>query len=156
MILSVDIETKSATDNREHALIPHLGEITCVGVYGEGVSKVFRDLPEFNTFIQDAIANGAQLIGHNFKFDLKFLSAHGVHIPTAAWHGDTCLMAAASYKKVPEEWLEAYEVKRVEENKKLPHGYSHRNAGRHSLKTLAPYFLSVDPFWENPSKTTDK
>ena len=48
-------------------------------------------------------------------------------------------------------YLEWYGEERNRLNKLLPKGFSHRDAGKNSLKTLAPFFLDISPFWEIPA-----
>ncbi len=162
MLHAIDIETKCAHScevNCEHALDPFHSIITCVGVYAFDVIlgetfHYFTDLNDFRSFIErtpDAI-----FTGQNLKWDLKQLSHHGVLVPIERWQYDSQLMAAAYTQKIPESWLKKYEEKRELENKKLKRGYSHREGTLHSLKTLAPYFLGVAPFWENPEEHMNK
>lgn len=161
MLLSLDIETKRADHIKEadkkatDALIPHKNTITCIGTYSEEDGPVvfrgqymIRDLQEYLVSIKDL-----ELIGHEFKFDIKNLHFHGMDgfWLIKHWIGDSKLMAYVSTDKISERWLKTYEVQRKVENKKLPKGYSHRRAMQHSLKTLAPYFLKVEPFWEDPT-----
>lgn len=160
MKLSLDIETACgvsgcADRDCKHALDFNRNRITCVGLYGEShdgrlVSEVHRDIGHLSRRLVSL--SPTLLVGHNIiSFDLKTLKAKGLdltHIPT----DDTQLMAVAAVNKIPESWLETYEAKRKAINKALPHGHKgHREAGQHSLKTLAPFFLGVEPFWE----TTD-
>jgi len=69
---------------------------------------------------------------------------------------DTQLMAHVSTRKVPKSFLEKYESRRMELNAELPKGRGHRKAKALSLKVLAPYFLKVPPFWENPLDHNDE
>lgn len=153
-LLTIDIETKSKTENKEDALNPFKNEITVIGVEAIGTEEVsiYRNLQEFKKEIWDNPE--FQFLGHNFKFDYKVLSHHLGARPAGginAYAHDTRLMAYILTEKISEEWLERYEAERVVLNKKLPPGVNHREAGKYSLKTLAPYFLGVDPFWENPA-----
>lgn len=153
MIYSLDIETAcnlGCEGKCDHALVPHQASITCIGIHCESYEAVFRDLNEFKEWIPYE----ATFVGHGFKFDLKHLKFHGIDLRGYEWH-DTSLMAATITEKIPTEWLDSYEKKRVEENKKLARGYSHRKAKGLSLKTLAPYFLKVEPFWETPENHDD-
>jgi DNA polymerase I-like protein with 3'-5' exonuclease and polymerase domains len=150
--ISLDIETEcdvsGCVDTQcKHALDFNRNRITVVGLYGEGIKEVHRDLVGLSARIESL--GPVVLVGHNIiSFDLKTLKAKGVdltHYPVE----DTQLMAVAAVEKIPQEWLEGYERKRKEINKALPHGHKgHREAGQHSLKTLAPYFLRVPAFWE--------
>lgn len=156
MLVSIDIETKCAVlgcpGHCEHALDPYKSDITCIGVYYEQDSiehkQVYRDIKDLSLFLNSVI--DLKLVGHNIKFDLKHLNSKGLDL-RSYWEDDTQLMAATSVEKIPQEYLDWYERFRVIKNKELPRGYSHRKANKHSLKTLAPYFLKVDPFWENPA-----
>jgi len=149
MLVSLDIETRSITDDRDDALIPHLSEITIVGVWCPEFEGTFTNLVELQKFIDDN--PDYVYVGHNFQFDLKHLLHHGVKIPTHQWAQDTTLMAATSITKIPDSYIKGYQNLRAVKNKELPKGYSHRRAGPKSLKTLAPYFLKVKPFWEDPT-----
>jgi len=80
--------------------------------------------------------------GHNFKFDWLHLAVHGFTIPLDRWIGDSSIAAYVLTEKIPNDWLDRYEIQRKKK------GSHHRKAGKHSLKTLAPYFLGVEPFWE--------
>lgn len=146
LLVSLDIETESITDDSNDALYPHLSRITCVGLWCPDFACVFRDLKELKEFIE---SNDLEFVGQNFQFDLKHLAHNGIQIPMDKWVGDTRIMAGLLNKKIPESWLKEYEHKRIELNKNLKKG-KHRKAGEHSLKTMAPYFLGVEPFWETP------
>lgn len=89
------------------------------------------------------------LVGHGLKFDLKTLAAHGLDL-SSHWSDDTLLMAAALTEKIPTGWGEHYERERKRLNAGLPRGSLHRPFSSHSLKSLAPYFLGVPAFWEDP------
>lgn len=149
MLLALDIETRSTTKDNEDALNPRKSKITCIGVYGEGFKQVYR--APWNDFLEEIYNNNNySFVGHNFKFDLKHLFHNFGIMPNweERWQDDTRLMAYVSTDKVSDEFLEDYEKKRVQLNARLK--VKHREAGLHSLKTLAPYFLEVEPFWENP------
>lgn len=153
-LLAIDIETKSVTKDKDDALNPFKNEITCIGVYGKDFSKVYR--APWTSFIDEIYNNKSYVFtAHNGKFDLKHLSVHlGYELPDLdnRWAGDTRLMAFVSTDKIPQEYLDAYEMKRKELNKHRTN--PHREAKMHSLKTLAPYFLDVEPFWE-PDESHD-
>jgi DNA polymerase I-like protein with 3'-5' exonuclease and polymerase domains len=91
------------------------------------------------------------LSGANFKFDFNCLHAKGLTIPWEKWQDDVTLLATCLTEKIPQDWLDAYEAERVKRNALLPTGIEHRKSKEHGLKTLAPYFLGVEPFWENPA-----
>jgi hypothetical protein len=159
--LSLDIETECDVEDCtesdcKHALDHHRSRITVVGLYFEmaGVvhREVYRDLGRLRIRL-DGLCDFT-LVGHNLlQFDLKHLKAKGLDLTDRPWEC-TQLMAVAYSRKIPDEWLARYEARRKEINKTLPHGHkAHREAGKHSLKTLAPYFLGVQPFWE---ETGDK
>lgn len=156
MLISLDIETKcnlGCSHICEHGLYPHQSKITVIGIVTEdGYTKTFRDLVDFNRWLtQELSLENPTFLGQNLKFDIKHLKFHGIDIPIKSWAHDTQLMAFVLTEKIPEQWLAEYEVKRTAANKLLPTGYSHRRAGQYSLKTLAPYFLGIEPFWEDPT-----
>lgn len=156
MLISLDIETKCAlgcTHICDHGLYPHQSKITVIGVVCEdGYKNTFRDLSDFDSWARNLPEyDPATLLGQNLKFDIKHLKFHGIDMPVEMWAHDTQLMAFVLTEKIPEQWLLQYEVKRLEANKLLPMGHSHRKAGQYSLKTLAPYFIGVEPFWEDPT-----
>lgn len=162
LLVSLDLETKcavaSCTDNQcQHGLTPHLATVTVVGLYWEVSGKpytyVTRDLRQLATKL--AKLEPYTLVGARLKFDLRMLHHHGLPIPVERYHHDVSLMGVASYEKVPAQWLAEYEGQRKLENKKVKRGFSHRKGTRHSLKTMAPYFLGVKPFWEDPSDHDD-
>ncbi len=154
--VALDIETECTVEGCskkcKHALDPFTSRITCVGIYNgseeHGDNRVFRNLSDLDSFLQSH--RNFRFVGHNLKFDLKHLKHHGIEIPLEHWRHDTQLMAAALTTKVEENYLQWYEEHRAIKNKQLPKGYSHRNAKGLSLKVLAPFFLKVEPFWENP------
>jgi DNA polymerase I-like protein with 3'-5' exonuclease and polymerase domains len=159
--LSLDIETECDVEDCtesdcKHALDHHRSRITVVGIYFEmaGVvhREVYRDLGRLRIRL-DGLCDFT-LVGHNLlQFDLKHLKAKGLDLTDRPWEC-TQLMAVAYSRKIPDKWLARYEARRKEINKTLPHGHkAHREAGKHSLKTLAPHFLGVQPFWE---ETGDK
>jgi DNA polymerase I-like protein with 3'-5' exonuclease and polymerase domains len=155
MLISLDIETAcnvGCETKCDHALDEYRNRITVIGVFyeREGVptARTFRDLGSFRAFLSGL--GEFHFVGHNLKFDLKNLSSRGIHLENH-WEDDTLLMAATLTQKIPSEWLAWYETRRAEENEKLPRGYSHRPGSAHSLKCLAPYFLNVQPFWEDPT-----
>lgn len=151
MLYSLDIETACNVNGCEevecgHALDPHRNKITVLAIYKEDDQTIFRNLKLFRKWLENN--PDAKFVGHNLKFDLKVLNAHGVPIMEDRWEHDTSLMATVFTTKIPKYWLEEYENRRRELNKSLPKGKGHRKASFHSLKTLAPFFLGVEPFWE--------
>jgi DNA polymerase I-like protein with 3'-5' exonuclease and polymerase domains len=64
-------------------------------------------------------------------------------------------MAVASLTKVSEDLLEQYETERRRKNKEYKlnggKGPGWRATQKHSLKVLAPFFLGVEPFYEDPN-----
>jgi len=145
-LISLDIETTG--------LRPYVDDITCIGGYSDDGdwTNVYRNVARFHNSFRRRDEDWG-LFGHNFKFDIHFLVTHGVHKQFLLdhWSDDTQLMSHVWTEKVPEKYLEWYAAQRVIENKKLPVGYSHRPARGNSLKVLAPYWLGVPPFWENPA-----
>jgi len=104
-----------------------------------GLVATFKRVEELQEFLN---MTPGTLTGHNFKFDLFFLMKKGLKVGLSRWQHDSQIAAFVSTEKIPTDWLEQYEAER----KSL--GSHHRKAGQHSLKTLAPYFLNVEPFWE--------
>lgn len=157
-LVAVDLETKCnvpecTSGSCDHALRPETGRITVIGAYDGNEFKHWTDPAAFGESLLKEYAD-ASLVGQNFVFDIRFLVAAvpALQMPLLRqWFGDTQILAHVLTDKIPDAWLEDYEKLRKEENKKLPHGYSHRAASKHSLKTLAPYFLGVEAFWEDPT-----
>lgn len=160
-LLALDLETvcdvadckgRGSVCTEDHSLSPWHSRITVVGVYGEVEGKIvqrtFRDLTALDSYL-NSLDTMVSFIGHNFKFDLLHLYAKGIDIELAKWNGDSQLAAYVLTDKIPDSWLTDYEEKRS----KLK---GHRRAGKHSLKTLAPYFLGVQPFWESEDKDNDE
>lgn len=129
-----------------HALDPHKGRITQVGVWSPEESHVFKKPGHFHIWW---IEEERRAIGQNFKFDLKFLAQVGIDYLDEHWVGDTQLLASLYEPKIPDKWLEEYNAKRDEliKNDK-ENSYKYRKGSKHSLKTLAPYYLGVEAFWE--------
>lgn len=155
---ALDLETEcaveSCTDSQcKHALIPHLARITIIGIWAPDESHIFRTPAELAAFLETRPHYG--LLGQNLKFDLKMLHFHGLSIPTDRWIDDSQLMAYVCLDKVPQEYLSWYAVERKKRNDVLSSGHGHRPGSALSLKVLAPYFLGVEPFWENPEDHND-
>ena len=168
-LLSLDIETvcnvatckwfgkgKQCSDG--HALIPHLARITCVGIWDGETGKVLRAPDSLNLAKMTKAYLDEQgeysLCGQGFKFDLKFLNYHGAGIPLDRWAHDSQILAHTSITKIPQHWLDAYEEQRKARKKRGEE--EGRSAKQHSLKTLAPYFLGVEPFWETEDMDNDQ
>lgn len=143
--ITLDIETSPKEEYKhdtEAALNRHRNVIDLVA-YTDGIStSVNRGV----VGISDVVL-GKPICGHNLKFDLINLIHHGVSVEVAQYEHDTQFMGVALSHKIPERWLDEYEEKRRQKNKETGRPI-HRKAGRYSLKTMAPYFLGVDPFWE--------
>jgi len=161
-LTSLDIETVCNVESCngfgdykkcEHALSPWHGRITKIGVVSDVNKRVFCDVHELLGEYSFQYINDRYYVGHNFKFDLLWLAVHGVDISRVDWHC-TQLMAYVLTEKISDGWLAEYEQRRVLLSAA---GQSfHRKAGKHSLKTLAPYFLKVEPFWETEDKADDE
>lgn len=147
-LLAVDIETTGLNHNKD--------EITVIGVSdGDQFNRALRG-PNMLHELKHIIADYEQITGHNFKFDLKFLITAGLDFPIDKWTHDSSLLAFNFPEKIPASWLDAYELERRKQNKSRAVGERHREAGKYSLKTLAPYFLGVEPFWEAVDHDNDE
>lgn len=149
MLYALDIETEcnvGCTTACDHGLDPWRSRITVVAVANELEQLVFRDLNSLKKWLE---LNNPRLTMQNGKFDTKHLLVHGVDV-RPYWVHDSQLLAFLFQTKIPDSWLASYEAKRIELNKTRK-GVKHRPASLHSLKTLAPYFLDVEPFWEAES-----
>lgn len=169
MLIALDIETACAKPGcskfgygREctegHALLQHFNNITCAAVFyvieGKEYYHVFRDSEGFIAWLTST-KQPLEFIFHNGKFDLKSLKTNWNIDLAEMYYGDSEIAAVACPIKVSEGWLEAYEEKRKQLNK-LAKKAVHRNAGGYSLKTLAPFFLECEPFWETDNHDDDK
>lgn len=143
-LIALDIETECAlgcTTKCDHALYPHTNRITAIGLWPERL--VLRGPPaELRIQLMARFTSHTQLVAQEGRFDFKNLVLHGVLTEEEAlslWAFDTKLMAYVHQSKIPEEWLARYNSQRP----------VHVRPGTpHSLKTLAPYFLGVAPYWE--------
>lgn len=156
MTFGFDIETacnvQGCTDsNCKHALFSHTSRITVIGIWHPTLQATFRNLDAFKLWYETV---RPKFRTHSGKFDVRMARAHGLPITYDDIEDDSCLMAVASYEKIPERWLATYETARKELNKKRKKG--HREAGMHSLKTTAPYFLGVNAFWETELHDNDE
>jgi DNA polymerase I-like protein with 3'-5' exonuclease and polymerase domains len=148
-LISLDIETASPTDDKELALDPRRNIITKIALYSNRDSGVF-DCIENLPPLEESI-----IVTHGGKFDFKTLISKGSRLTVDDLAHDTLSMAVTFPHKIPDEWLAEYEVGRKRINEALGKNV-HREAGKHSLKTLAPYFLGVEPFWETEDHANDE
>lgn len=151
-LYALDIETVCDTEGCpgrggykkcKHALQPAAGKVTVAAVWSPGKKQVFRNLSELKGWIKDSPE--AQFVGHNFKFDVTFLEHNGVPVLNR-WIHCTQLMAFLHGEKITSAWMQSYNATRPR---------SSRPGSLHSLKTLAPYFLGVEPHWEVDDKDDD-
>ncbi len=158
MIVAVDIETSCGVENCpgfglsnsskcEHAVHFRQNKIDIIGAFDGTNYFIFSTTSEFD----DARNLGEwQIVFHGGKFDYKTLRAKGSKLSPRDIVGDTQLLASCINRKIPADWLKSYNEKRKELNGPLPPKQRHRVGSPLSLKTLAPYYLAVEPFWENP------
>lgn len=147
-MIAIDIETSPGEDwaDFEDAALDHnRNKIDLIAVWGDGIKEVFTSVVELNNFLK--IYRPKEIVGHNLKFDFKTLITKGADLSPAQMTDDTSLMAVSLSEKITEEWLNNYEIFRKMANQGQRKAI-HRQAGRYSLKTLAPYFLGVERFWE--------
>lgn len=132
----------------KHALSPWHSRITQVGVMGfrKGKPHNWRVLQGNEVLTLNEMSR-EPLVGHNFKFDLLHLWNKGVKLSADDWLADTQLMAYVYTNKVTDDYLANY-------NAELPKGL--RKGTPHSLKTLAPYFLGVEPYWETKGHDSEE
>lgn len=130
----------------DHSLSPWHGRVTVVAVHGPRETRVFKSTVEAQAYLAKAEALSRDRIvigGHGFKFDLLWLkvvnSEFGKWLEER-WIFDSYLMFYTWQTKIPTDWIERYNAQRPSAH--------HREAGQHSLKTLAPYFLGVESYWE--------
>lgn len=152
MLVVIDIETKDGQNadilpdrlKDKAALITHLSEITQIAWSAEdGDEGVVQSAEELKPKLVQWRAKGATFGGHNFKFDLGKMIFDGLEFTSKDLGDDSMLMALTLPNKLPEDYLRNYESQR------LMAGKHHRKSGIHGLKTLAPYHLGVEPFWES-------
>lgn len=145
--IALDIETAPAFgwETFENAALDHHRNIiTIISVWRESGGKTFITGEEaFSYCLEDRLP----IVTHGGRFDFKNLIEKKSGFSVPDFQEDTMLMALALFERIPETWLVEYEKKRKELNKAA--GFElHREARHFSLKTLAPYFLGVEPFWE--------
>ncbi len=146
-----------ATDQEgkcKHALHHKLNKIDIIGVFdGKNYHNFGNDVKAFDDWVE---SNDADLVFHGGKFDLKTLMSKGSKIRLHRYRGDTQCLGACVFNKVTDKWLKQYNDERSEINATLP-----KNQGKHrfgtplSLKTMAPFYLKVPKFWENPATHND-
>jgi DNA polymerase I-like protein with 3'-5' exonuclease and polymerase domains len=163
MLVAVDIETScgvsdcpgfglSNSSKCEHAVHFKQNRIDIIGTWDGENYRIFPTTSAFDDF---RAANNVQVIGHGFKFDYKTLRAKGSKLSPRDVVGDTQLLASCVKYKIPKEWLAAYNEERKVLNEPLPAKQRHRVGSPLTLKTLAPYYLGVPKFWENPVSHDD-
>lgn len=133
----------------------HKAHITVIAVSNSVESWIFRGEDKLASLTNFLIERDCFLTGHNFKFDMKMLHAAGLEIDQSRWVHDSQLLAFLYQDKIPEAWLTSYEETRAQLNKSRK-GNKHRAASLHSLKTTAPYYLGVAPFWEAENHDNDE
>jgi len=163
MIASVDIETScgvtecpgfglSNSSKCEHAVHFKQNKIDIIGVWDGQAYFQFNEVQAFDQWLDNT---KARIVGHGFKFDYKTLKAKGSRLHPRAVFGDTQLLGACVHNKIPAGYLKAYNEKRKELNAPLPPKQRHRVGTPLTLKTMAPFYLGVEPFWENPTSHDD-
>lgn len=159
-VYALDIETACAVKGckhfgqamcpEDHSLSPWHSRITVVSIAGPDEANVYRDLDQLAIAIRSLKDQSAELVMHNGKFDALHLVQKGVvtlEDMLAMWQHDSQLAAFVWTVKITDEWLARYNEARPP---------STRPGGKHQLKTLAPYFLGVDPYWEIDDKDNDE
>lgn len=136
----------------KHALDHNRSAITVLGISdGFRSERVFRGTTDeiVSEFVRWVKANpSARFTAWNGKFDFRILVHRSTgQISDDLYVDDGCLLAFSNQDKIPDAWLEEYNEERIKINK-VRSGHKHRDAGPHSLKTCAPYYLGVEPFWE--------
>lgn len=163
MNVAVDIETScgvphcpgfglSNSSKCEHAVHFKQNKIDIIGVFDGSNYFNFKKVEELDDFLT---RTGAGVIFHGGKFDYKTLKSKGSRLSPGQIVGDTQLAGACVHQKVPTKWLQKYNEKRKELNEQLPPKQRHRVGTPLTLKTMAPYYLGVEPFWENPVSHDD-
>lgn len=151
-LYGLDIETSCAVVGCEgkhcdHALNYRKNKIDVIavsdGLFDERVFRGAHMLTDFALYINEI---NPVFTAHYGKFDVGTLLSKGVTSLEERWIHDSHLLAFTFPNKIPDMYLEDYATRRSELNKTRKHKF--RTASHHSLKTLAPYFLEVPPFWE--------
>lgn len=165
MIASCDLETacgqkscpgydQANSSLCDHAVHPQLNKIKIIGVYSLETDYI-NFLDDVAAFDKWASENQVAFVFHNGKFDLKVLKAKGSKISLRNYVGDTQCGGACVHNKIKDGWLKMYNEKRAELNALLPPKQRHRVGTPLTLKTMAPYYLGIEPFWENPTNHDD-
>lgn len=165
-LVSLDLETscgvptcpgykKGGADQDEqegkckHALHHKKNKIDIVGVWDGNQYFNFKD--DVKAFDRESQVRNWVFVFHGGKFDYKTLKAKGSAIQLKQYVSDTNLLGAAVTPRVTADYLEWYSDERNKRNALLPKGSGkHRPGTPLGLKTMAPFYLGVDPFWENP------
>lgn len=132
-----------------HSLSPWHSRITVAALWSPTSWRTFRgeaQLKELGKILQE---RRFELTMHGGKFDaLHLLQKNIIDMDTlfALWQHDTHLASFVWTNKISDQWLAEYSASAPS---------STRKAGKHSLKTLAPYFLGVAPHWEVEDKDND-
>lgn len=147
-------EPEEEREDDDVAVDPARNQLDLIGTLEEGSTEVTIYKPnELEVSPQEWQCT--PLCGHGFKFDYKTLHWKGYLLDVEQYEHDTLVMAVAAVTKVPDAYLASYEKERRRLNEGRPKGKGFRPAKKHGLKILAPYFLGVSPFWENPETTND-
>lgn len=148
-----DADENEAQGKCKHALHHKHNKIDIIGVYDGKDYFVFTETTSFDAAKHK---HGWQFIFHGGKFDYKSLVSHGSKIAIGDYVGDTQCLGACVFNKVTDGWLKIYNEKRGELNALLPKGHKkHRVGTPLSLKSMAPYYLGIPPFWENTLSHND-
>lgn len=143
-ILYLDIETTGTDAWRD--------KIYMSGLWFDNIYYCCRNPRELQELLQGRFKD-YDLCGHRTDFDIKFLLVNRwiteEDLKGRTIH-DTRIMGSLLRRRVPKAFLKTYEDMRIEQNKSLPKGNSHRKGSPLSLKVMAPWYLKVPPFWETP------
>jgi len=143
-ILAFDIETTGLDAWRD--------KITIRGIY-DGKSYHCLRSPEQLRNLLCTVYKDYDIVGHRTDFDIKYILVQN-EISEDVLKGriihDTRIIGSLLKNRVPKTYLDQYEEQRKLINKTLPKGQSHREGSPLSLKTMAPWYLKVPPFWETP------
>lgn len=161
----IDVETSSPDPEKpDLSLDPRRNKLDLIGVLSPPAPApddfkkevvVIQHPEQIANFKHQLALKRPDLGGHHLKFDYKTLHYKGFPLTIEQYAHDSLVMATALATKVPDSYIESYEKERRRLNESLPKGQKYREAKKHSLKVLAPYFLGVSPFWENPATTND-